>query len=179
MIQSRRLFLGELSGYRELTRIRRLLGESKPAAAPLPEPCWPPPSQALPLRVVADSGRGPIRRFQLQPASLTAVVGPSGAGKSTLLDAFCGLLVGPSSEWRFHGRDGQILRWGADGAEAWRSGLAYAPQETVLFEGTLRDNLLLGRDGCDDGEILTWFVALGLEALLERPGGLDLSLIHI
>jgi ABC-type transport system involved in cytochrome bd biosynthesis fused ATPase/permease subunit len=57
--------------------------------------------------------------------------------------------------------------------------VAYAPQETMLFEGTLRENLLLGRDEFDppdEMEIETWLRRLGLETLLQRPEGLDSDL---
>jgi ABC-type transport system involved in cytochrome bd biosynthesis fused ATPase/permease subunit len=54
--------------------------------------------------------------------------------------------------------------------------VAYAPQEAVLFEGSLRENLLLGRasPGASTDEHLTsWLRRLGLAHLLERPRGLD------
>ena len=50
--------------------------------------------------------------------------------------------------------------------------IAYAPQNAVLFEASLRDNLLLGSDQSTD-EIETWLQRLGLGHLQQRPQGLD------
>ena len=52
--------------------------------------------------------------------------------------------------------------------------IAYAPQNAVLFEASLRDNLLLGANLHQDIE--TWLQRLGLAHLLQRQGGLDAPL---
>ena len=48
--------------------------------------------------------------------------------------------------------------------------IAYAPQNAVLFEASLRDNLLLGANRHQD-DIETWLQRLGLAHLLQRQGG--------
>ena len=53
--------------------------------------------------------------------------------------------------------------------------IAYAPQNAVLFEASLRENLLLGA-ACPQNAIETWLQQLGLTHLLQRPGGLDAPL---
>ena len=53
--------------------------------------------------------------------------------------------------------------------------IAYAPQNAVLFEASLRDNLLLGA-ACPEDAIETWLQRLGLTHLLQRPGGLNAAL---
>ena len=53
--------------------------------------------------------------------------------------------------------------------------IAYAPQNAVLFEASLRENLLLGAE-CPQQDIAAWLQRLGLAHLLERPGGLDAAL---
>ena len=50
--------------------------------------------------------------------------------------------------------------------------IAYAPQNAVLFEASLRDNLLLGANRQQD-DIETWLRRLGLAQVLQRHGGLD------
>ncbi|MFN5465947.1 MAG: ATP-binding cassette domain-containing protein, partial [Cyanobacteriota bacterium] len=58
------------------------------------------------------------------------------------------------------------------GARELRQLLAYAPQEAVLFEASLRHNLLLDRQ--QPSEVIeAWLERLGLAHLLQRPGGLD------
>ena len=53
--------------------------------------------------------------------------------------------------------------------------IAYAPQNAVLFEANLRENLLLGAN-CHQDDIETWLQRLGLAHLLQRQGGLDAPL---
>ena len=64
---------------------------------------------------------------------------------------------------------------GLAGARQMHQLIAYAPQNAVLFEASLRDNLLLGADHHQD-DIETWLQRLGLAHLLKRPGGLDAPL---
>lgn len=106
-----------------------------------------------------------------------ALVGPSGSGKSTLLDRVAGLLAEESSRWQLQvaGRGAPLELVGSAGAAAWRTLVAYAPQGAVLFEGSLADNLLLGRlpDRRERGELLVpWLERLGLGQLQQRPEGL-------
>ena len=53
--------------------------------------------------------------------------------------------------------------------------IAYAPQNAVLFEASLRENLLLGVDRPEQ-DIEAWLQQLGLAHLLQRHGGLDAPL---
>ena len=61
---------------------------------------------------------------------------------------------------------------GAAGASQLHQLIAYAPQNAVLFEASLRDNLLLGQEE-SEGLIETWLHRLDLGYLLQREGGLD------
>ena len=78
-----------------------------------------------------------LRRISLvlPDKATTVLIGPSGAGKSTLADLVLGLLQ-PDS--------GQIIigetRLDQTLLPAWREQIAYVPQETFLFPGTIRDN---------------------------------------
>ncbi|MVQ43093.1 thiol reductant ABC exporter subunit CydC [Microbacterium sp. MAH-37] len=107
--------------------------------------------------------------------------GPSGSGKSTLLSAIMGAL--PVQR-------GAIL---ADGApitrlseRAWRSRVAWCPQDAYVFDSTIRGNLLLARsreDAADDAELQAALRMAGLAPLVQRlgldtrvgPGGSALS----
>lgn len=77
-----------------------------------------------------------IPRLVIPAGQTTAIIGPSGAGKSTLLDLLAGLL---------HPQSGRILIDGQplnrDQLPAWRKQIAYVTQESLLFEGTIRENL--------------------------------------
>jgi len=79
----------------------------------------------------------------LAPGEITVVAGPSGSGKSTLIDVLLGFAQ-PSA--------GRVLVIGPDGEEdltaidpaAWRSGIAWAGQDPVLFPGTVASNIRVG-----------------------------------
>jgi ATP-binding cassette, subfamily B, bacterial IrtB/YbtQ len=86
--------------------------------------------------------------FEAPPGTLTAIVGPSGAGKSTLLN-----LVG-----RFWQPDeGTVSIGGVDMRlltdEQVFGAVTMVFQDVVLFQGTVRQNIAMGRVGATDGEI--------------------------
>lgn len=76
--------------------------------------------------------------LKLEPGALTVLMGPSGCGKSTLTKLMLGFQ---------HPSDGRILIEGRDvrhlSANELRDTFGVVPQETVLFSGTLYDNLAL------------------------------------
>ncbi len=96
----------------------------------------------------------------------TAVVGPSGSGKTTLLDLLSGLVVPDSGEVSVDGIPLERL-------PGWRRSIAYIPQETLIQNGTLRDNLVWGNSYPQEEEI---WQALEQAALAEWVGNLPLGL---
>jgi subfamily B ATP-binding cassette protein MsbA len=75
--------------------------------------------------------------FEAHPGTVTALVGSSGSGKSTIISLICA----------FHtATTGQILVDGVDLAtvrlDSYRSQLGVVLQETFLFDGTIRENIL-------------------------------------
>jgi subfamily B ATP-binding cassette protein HlyB/CyaB len=77
--------------------------------------------------------------MKLHPGQITALTGPSGAGKSTLAKLLQGFYVPRAGRIRIDGVDIQSLS-----ANELRSVFGVVPQETVLFSGTILDNLKLG-----------------------------------
>jgi len=88
-------------------------------------------------------------KLSILPTGMTAVMGPNGSGKTTLLKIILGL-YSPTS--------GRVLLDGADLAQSSRQDLArwmgYVPQECVLFDGTIRDNIAQGMPHANDEEIV-------------------------
>ncbi|MEV4470919.1 ABC transporter ATP-binding protein [Nonomuraea sp. NPDC049504] len=140
---------------------------------PLPEPATPvlPDRHDLELEAVTFRHGG---RTVLDGVSLTvaqgerlAVVGPSGAGKSTLLHLLA----------RFYDVDaGAVKVGGVDvrdiGAEALMSRVAIVFQDVYLFDGTIEENVRLGRPGATDAEVRAAARAARLDEVVERlPGG--------
>ncbi len=108
----------------------------------------------------------------IAPGERIALVGPSGAGKSTML-----LLL-----LRFFDPDaGRILVDGIDIREldpiALRRQIAVVPQETVLFSGSVRENIAYGRPGASEEEIIAAARrAHAWEFIVRLPQGLDTPL---
>ena len=95
-----------------------------------------------------------------------------GCGKTSLLDQLCGLLSEEHSAWELVCNTRSWHLSGPAGAVQMHQLIGYAPQHAVLFEASLRDNLLLGGEQSKT-VIETWLQRLGLSHLLLREGGLD------
>ena len=112
-----------------------------------------------------------LRGFTLELASgrTVAVVGASGAGKSTLFSALL-RFVDPSG-----GRivwDGQDVR--SYSRTSLRERIAWVPQEPVLFAGSVRDAVRVGKPDATDAEVWSALErAHGAEFVRALPRGLD------
>jgi ATP-binding cassette subfamily B protein len=107
--------------------------------------------------------------FAVQRGQTVAFVGPSGAGKTTLVKLLVGL---------YRPQAGRILYDGhahdAVDIETLRSRIGFVTQETQLFSGTIRENLLFVRPGATDEECLEVLRQAAADSMLERGGrGLD------
>jgi ATP-binding cassette subfamily B protein/subfamily B ATP-binding cassette protein MsbA len=86
--------------------------------------------------------------LELEPGTSVAVLGTSGAGKTTLAN----LLLRFAEPTR-----GTVSVDGIDVRQCTRSSLrekiAFVPQEPILFQGTIRENIAFGKPTASDGEI--------------------------
>ena len=76
--------------------------------------------------------------LSVYPGQSLALVGPTGAGKSTIADLILGVLAPDSGTVQVGGLSPLVVSQLQPGA------MAYAPQETAIFEGTVRSNVAFG-----------------------------------
>ncbi|MBO5278537.1 MAG: ABC transporter ATP-binding protein [Lachnospiraceae bacterium] len=107
--------------------------------------------------------------FHAVPGETIALVGGSGAGKTTILNMIIGFIT-PTS--------GHVLIDGHNMADinlpSYRSHLAVVPQNSILFTGTIRENITYGLSSVSDEELMRVIEAANLTDLIESlPEGLD------
>ncbi|MBQ1023431.1 ABC transporter ATP-binding protein [Micromonospora sp. C95] len=96
-----------------------------------------------------------------------AVVGPSGAGKSTLLQLIARFYDVESGAVRVGGVDVRQIDPGVLMAQ-----IAIVFQDVYLFDGTIEENVRLGRPDASDDEVRAAATAARLDEVVERlPGG--------
>ena len=105
----------------------------------------------------------------IEPGETIALVGPSGSGKSTLLNLVLGFVRPSSGVIRLDGRDMEELD-----LRTFRRFVSVVPQESVLFEGTIRDNVTYGLSNVSNDRVLTALRdANALEIIDALPEGWD------
>jgi ABC-type multidrug transport system fused ATPase/permease subunit len=129
---------------------------------------------AITLEHVAFSyGEGaPVLRdvsFSIAPGQVVGVVGPTGSGKSTVL-SLIPRFYDPTA--------GRILLDGTDIATfklaALRAQVGFVLQETVLFRGTIRENIAYGRPGATNEEVVAAAKLANADEFIGRmPHGYD------
>jgi ATP-binding cassette subfamily B protein len=86
--------------------------------------------------------------FDVPAGSKLAIVGPSGSGKSTLLKLLFRFYDTHGGRVRVDGQDVRGLK-----QASLRDAIGLVPQEVVLFNASMKDNLLYGRPGASDEEV--------------------------
>jgi subfamily B ATP-binding cassette protein MsbA len=98
-----------------------------------------------------DSGKPVLHNltFEARPGSVTALVGSSGSGKSTLIGLVAAFAKPLSGRILVDGTDLSAAR-----LDSYRSQLGVVLQDNFLFDGSIKDNILFGRPGATDTEVL-------------------------
>jgi ATP-binding cassette subfamily B protein len=149
-----------LAARERLDEVLALPAETDTAAA-VPPAATPLAAVELDGVTFAHDDDRPVLRdvsFAAPTRGLTAIVGPSGAGKSTVLGLVERFLEPSGGHVRVLGHD--VRDWPLGEL---RRRVAYVDQGFTLLEGTIRDNLLLGRDDdVDDATLLDALEQVGL-----------------
>ena len=158
-----------LQGRRSLVQLLRETPE-EPERTPLPVPKARLEAEGL---VVAPPGaKVPAVQgvsFRLEPGHALGIAGPSASGKSTLAKALAGV-------WPAIGGKATLGGAALDqyGEEALACHLGWLPQEVVLFEGTVAENIArLDSDPDPEAVVEAAMRAGAHEMILELPGGYD------
>ncbi|MGE5396616.1 MAG: ABC transporter ATP-binding protein, partial [Chitinophagales bacterium] len=107
--------------------------------------------------------------FKASPGEITAIIGGTGSGKSALINLIP----------RFYDVDqGCVLIDGVDvremSQERLRAKIGLVPQKTVLFTGTIADNIRYGKDNASEGEVHhAAEVAQAIEFVDSMPDGFN------
>ena len=107
--------------------------------------------------------------FTLHSGDCVAIVGPSGSGKSTIVNLIPRLWDVTDGTVTFDGRD--VRDWTL---HSLRSEVGVVTQETYLFNGTVRDNLLYAKPEATEEEMIEACRKANIWDFIERqPDGLD------
>lgn len=107
--------------------------------------------------------------FDLPYGSVTALVGPSGAGKSTTADLLLGLLSPTKGEIRVD--DVPLTN---ESLNAWCENIGYIPQEPLILNDTIRENLLRFHPNASEEEMVDALKrSLAWPFVEKLPEGLD------
>jgi ABC-type multidrug transport system fused ATPase/permease subunit len=106
--------------------------------------------------------------FHARPGETIALVGTTGAGKSTLVNLLARFYEFTSGAITIDGRPMREF-----GVHALREMIGMVTQESFLFNGTIRENLLFGKPDATDEELLEATEAANARSFIERlPNGL-------
>lgn len=113
-----------------------------------------------------------INTLTIKAGERIAVLGPIGSGKSTLLKVLSGLYAPTQGRVLLDGLDMQQIS-----RESLSAQMGYLQQDHRLFEGTLRENLLIGLPAPSDDVMQDALVKTGLIKLVaSHSSGLDLPI---
>ena len=118
-----------------------------------------------------DSEEPVLSHFNLsiKEGETIAFVGGSGAGKTTVLNLVIGFIKTTGGRILVDGQDMNELN-----LKSFRQHIAVVPQTSILFTGTIRDNITYGKDDISDEELQKVIDAANLREFIDSlPEGLD------
>ena len=104
-----------------------------------------------------------------EPAKMTALVGVSGSGKSSILSLVLRFWDPQTGAVRIDGQDVRDVN-----SASLRQAIAFVSQDIFLFDGTIRDNIMQGRPGASEAELIAAATAAHAHDFISRmPQGYD------
>jgi ATP-binding cassette subfamily C protein len=100
--------------------------------------------------------------------TIIGLEGESGSGKSTLINILLGFIIPTSGKFLVNEIDIE------NSLSAWQKKISYLPQDVVLFDDSLRNNITFYNANIEDKKIMTILKSLNLDKLVSSlPNGLD------
>ena len=110
--------------------------------------------------------------FSLRRGEILALLGRNGAGKTTAANLLLGFLLPKAGEIRV---DGKALT--AANLRAWRRQAGYVPQDPLILNASVRENLTRFHPGATENDVITALkAAMAWDFVCSLPQGLDTSL---
>ncbi len=108
--------------------------------------------------------------LKIEPGERIGVIGRVASGKSTLGRLICGLYAPTDGVMTIDGLDSRQYH-----PHQMRDAFRFVGQDSELFSGTVRDNLMLGAAGADDAQLVDAVIRSGADIFLSRDAaGFDL-----
>ena len=101
--------------------------------------------------------------LEVKPGQMIAIVGPSGAGKTTIANLLPRFYDPQAGSILVDGHDIRTIT-----LQSLREQIGIVPQETILFNGTVYDNILYGRLDASEAEVIAAAKAANAHEFIEK-----------
>ncbi len=106
--------------------------------------------------------------FSVEKGQRIGVIGATGSGKTTLINLIPLFYAATNGTVLVNGKDVKTFD-----TEVLRRKIGVVPQKSILFKGTVRDNMTLGKDTVSDNELWSALKSAQAEEIVNLKGGLD------
>lgn len=107
--------------------------------------------------------------LEVNPGECVAVVGASGSGKSTIMNMIIGFLQPTAGSLKIDGKPIEAIN-----LTSYRKFISVVPQNSLLFKGTIRDNITYGLCNVTDEQLKSVVESANITEFLDTlPDGLD------
>lgn len=107
--------------------------------------------------------------FEIPRGCTVGIIGSTGSGKTSVVNLIPKFYEPTSGKIEINGADSKTLS-----AKDLRDIVGYVPQKSVLFSGTIRENLLWGNENATDEELMRALeTAQAADVVRSKPDGLD------